>query len=334
MGRHVVDIARDRVRSDQMNTDAIRTTAIIGAGIMGHGIAQTLATAGYEVTITDTSTAALDSVAPRIERNLAAFVAAGLLAAGDVPGILGRIRTVATLEEAAAGADLVVEAATEDQDLKRRLFNRLDAVCPERTILTSNSSSLLISEFASETKRQDRCILTHWMNPPHIVPVVEVIPGRFTSQQTIEVVTATLRKAGKLPVRVQREIPGYLVNRIQMAMFREVWSLWAQGVASAEDLDTAVRGAFGFRLPSVGPLMANDLAGDDTTYVIARRLLPLLDSSVEPARAFREMIESGRYGMKTGSGFYSHSQEEWDAIVQQRDRDLLRQLKYVYRQPE
>jgi len=310
-----------------MNADEVRATGIIGAGIMGHGIAQALSTAGYEVAITDTNNAALRSVTTRVERNLAAFIDAGLLAATDVPAILGRIRTVATLEEAAEDADLVVEAATEDQELKRRLFNQLDAVCPERTILASNSSSLLISEFASETKRQDRCILTHWMNPPHIVPAVEVIPGRYTSQETIEVVTAMLRRAGKLPVRVQKEIPGYLVNRIQMAMFREVWSLWARGVASAEDLDLAVRGSFGFRLPSVGPLMANDLAGDDTTYVIAHRLLPMLDSSAEPAAAFREMIESGRYGMKTGSGFYDHTPEEWQAIIDKRDRDLLRQLK-------
>jgi 3-hydroxyacyl-CoA dehydrogenase len=318
----------------KMKAKDIRTVAIIGAGIMGHGIAQALATAGYRVTITDTSTAALNAVAPRVERNLAAFVEAGLLEKGYVPTILGRIRTAATLEEASRDADVVVEAATEDQDLKRQLFNRLDAACPERTILTSNSSSLLISEFASETKRQDRCILTHWMNPPHIVPAVEVIPGRFTSQETIEVVTEMLRKAGKLPVRVQKEIPGYLVNRIQMAMFREVWSLWAKGVASAEDLDLAVRGSFGFRLPSVGPLMANDLAGDDTTYVIARRLLPMLDSEIQPADGFREMIESGRYGMKTGSGFYSHTEEEWNAIVERRDRDLLRQLKHVFRQAD
>ncbi len=176
-----------------MRIEDIRTIGVIGAGIMGHGIAQALAAAGYEVTITDTNAAALNSVSPRVERNLAAFIDAGLLAAGDVPVILGRIRTAPSLEEAACGADVVIEAATENQDLKRRLFNRLDAACPERTILTSNSSSLLISEFASETKRQDRCILTHWMNPPHIVPAVEVIPGRFTSQETIEVVTRMLR---------------------------------------------------------------------------------------------------------------------------------------------
>ncbi|MCK9356197.1 MAG: 3-hydroxyacyl-CoA dehydrogenase family protein [Dehalococcoidia bacterium] len=310
-----------------MNAEDVRKVAVIGAGIMGHGIAQSLATAGYEVTVTDTNAAALESVPARVERNLAAFIDAGLIAAADVPVILGRIHTAPSLEEAAAGADVVIEAATENQDLKRQLFNRLDAACPERTILTSNSSSLLISEFASETKRQDRCILTHWMNPPHIVPAVEVIPGPFTSQETIEVVTRMLRRAGKLPVRLQKEIPGYLVNRIQMAMFREVWSLWSKGVASAEDLDMAVRGSFGFRLPSVGPLLANDLAGDETTYVIARRLLPIIDSSPEPSTAFREMVEKGDFGLKTGRGFYDHTPQEWQAIVDKRDRDLLRQLK-------
>lgn len=312
-----------------MNVEDIRKAAIIGAGIMGHGIAQSLATAGYSVRITDVNKGALDTVLSRVERNLAAFVAAGMVAARDVPDILKRIRVAPSLEPAVEDADIVFEAAAEDPGIKRLLFNQLDAVCPERTILASNSSSLLISEFASETHRQDRCILTHWMNPPHIVPAVEVIPGHLTSELTYEVVCALLVKAGKTPIRVRKEIPGYLVNRIQMAMFREVWSLWGQGVASAEDLDAAIRGSFGFRLPNVGPLLASDLAGNETTYTIARRLLPLVDSSTAPDDAFRAMVEAGDYGMKTGRGFYSHSAEEWNAIIEKRDQDLLRQLKCV-----
>jgi len=317
-----------------MNVEDIRKAGIIGAGIMGHGIAQALATAGYSVCLTDVNKGALDSALGRVERNLGSFVDAGLVSANDVPTILGRIRVAPTLEQTVEDTDIVFEAAAEDQELKRVLFNKLDAICPERTILASNSSSLLISEFASETHRQDRCILTHWMNPPHIVPAVEVIPGHLTSKETYEVVCALLLKVGKQPVRVRKEIPGYLVNRIQMAMFREVWSLWGQGVASAEDLDMAVKGSFGFRLPSVGPLMANDLAGDETTYVIAHRLLPLIDSSPEPADAFRKMIEAGDYGMKTGRGFYNHSTEEWDAIIEKRDRDLINQLKNLRRASE
>ena len=310
-----------------MKAQGIRTIAIVGAGIMGHGIAQKFAMASYAVHVTDVNGSALQTTLARIERNLTQFVDAGLVSAADVPSILARIDIASSLEEAVSNADVVFEAAAEDPGVKRVLFNQLDACCPDRTILASNSSSLLISEFASETNRQDRCILTHWINPPHIVPAVEVIPGRFTSTQTIDTVCELLRTVGKVPVRVQKEIAGYLVNRIQMAMFREVWALWGEGVASAEDLDTAVKCSFGFRLPTVGPLLANDLAGTDTTYTIARRLLPDLDASPEPSPAFGAMIQAGDYGLKTGRGFYERTPEEWQATIEARDRELLARLK-------
>jgi len=314
-----------------MITEDIRTTAVVGAGIMGHGIAQTLAMAGYTVHVTDVNKAALQSTVARVDRNLAQFVEAGIVSADDVPSILARIHIAGSLEEAVHDADVVIEAAAEDPEVKRVLFNQLDSCCPERTILASNSSSLLISEFASETNRQDRCILTHWINPPHIVPAVEVIPGGFTSQHTSDTICEMLQRAGKVPVRVRKEIPGYLVNRIQMAMFREVWALWGEGVASAADLDQAVKCSFGFRLPTIGPLLANDLAGTDTTYAIARRLLPDLDASPEPTAAFGAMIKAGDYGEKTGRGFYERNAEEWSAIIEHRDRELLARLKCLYR---
>ena len=312
-----------------MELEDVRHIAVLGAGIMGHGIAQTFAMSGYSVSVTDADQCALDTVVTRVERNLAAFIDAGLAAETDVPAVLARIRLASGLEEAVCDADVVIEAALEDFDVKQALFNRLDSACPERTILASNSSSLLISEFASETRRQDRCILTHWINPPHIVPAVEVIPGCLTSEDTYELICGLLRMVGKLPVRVRKELPGYLVNRIQMAMMREIWSLWGQGAASAEDLDLAVKGTFGFRLPSVGPLLANDLAGDDTTYRVASLILPEIDSSPEPCDSFRAMIEAGDYGMKTGRGFYSHSTEEWNTITEKRDKDLLAQLRQL-----
>ena len=314
-----------------MELEDVRHIAVVGAGIMGHGIAQTFAMSGYSVSVTDVDQCALDTVAARVERNLAAFVDAGLARETDVPAVLARIRLASGLEEAVGDADVVIEAALEDFDVKQALFNRLDSACPQRTILASNSSSLLISEFASQTRRQDRCILTHWINPPHIVPAVEVIPGCLTSEDTYELICGLLRRAGKLPVRVRKELPGYLVNRIQMAMMREIWSLWGQGVASAEDLDLAVKGSFGFRLPSVGPLLANDLAGDDTTLRVANLILPYIDNSPAPAEGLRAMVEAGQCGQKTGQGFFSHTPEEWDAIIKERDADLLRQLRCSYR---
>ncbi|MBN1856291.1 MAG: 3-hydroxyacyl-CoA dehydrogenase family protein [Dehalococcoidia bacterium] len=313
-----------------MELKDVRRIAIIGAGIMGHGIAQTFATSGYSVTVTDTNRDALDTLFDRIGKNLATFVEAGLVTEASVPEILRRIRVAATLEEAGSDADVVIEAALEDFDVKRALFNRMDAACPPHAILASNSSSLLISDFASEVHGQDRCILTHWMNPPHIVPAVEVIPGRHTSEETYELMCALLLKVGKQPVRVRKEIPGFLVNRIQMAMMREIWSLWDQGVASAEDLDMAVMGSFGFRLPSLGPLLSNDLAGADTSLRVGSLILPHIDNSTTPAEGFRAMIEAGNYGLKTGSGFFSHTPDEWADIVEKRDRILLRRLKCLY----
>ncbi len=313
-----------------MRIEDVNTIAVVGAGIMGHGIAQTFATAGYEVTLTDTDPQRLGEAIPRISQNLHSFAAHGLVAESQISSIVERICAISNLEDAVSDSDIVIEAIVEDFEAKRTLFNRLDGICPERTILASNSSSLLISEFASETNRQDRVVLTHWFNPPHIVPTVEIIPGRYTSDETYELIYELHRKAGKLAIRINKEIPGYLVNRIQMAMLREVWSLWEMGVASAEDIDLAVKGSFGFRLASIGPLMTNDLGGNDTNYRVASYLLPLINSSVAPPKAFRELVEAGGYGSKSGWGFFNLSAEEWQGVIDKRDREFLQRLKCLY----
>lgn len=313
-----------------MRIGEVNNIAVVGAGIMGHGIAQTFATAGYQVTLTDTDSKSLAEAIPRITQNLHSFAKHGIVNESQVSGIVNRISAMPSLDDAVSDSDVVVEAIVEDFEAKRTLFNRLDAVCPERTILASNSSSLLISEFASETNRQDRVILTHWFNPPHIVPTVEIIPGRYTSDETFELVYELHHKAGKLAIRINKEIPGYLVNRIQMAMLREVWSLWEMGIASPENIDLAVKGSFGFRLASIGPLTTNDLGGNDTNLRVASYLLPLINSSVEPPKAFRELVEAGGYGSKSGWGFFNHSAEEWRKVIEKRDREFLQRLKCLY----
>jgi 3-hydroxybutyryl-CoA dehydrogenase len=159
---------------------------------------------------------------------------------------------------------------------------------------------------------------------------VEVIKGHKTSDETADLLYELLEKVGKQPVRILKEIPGYLVNRIQMAMLREVWSLWEQGVATAEDIDRAVKGSFGFRLASIGPLLTNDLGGNDTNYRVARYLLPLINSSQEPPDGLRKMVEAGDLGTKTGRGFFQHNQDEWQGIIAQRDREFLKRLKCLY----
>jgi len=225
---------------------------------------------------------------------------------------------------------VVIEAVKEDIELKRELYTRLDALCPKRTILASNSSSLLISDFASGTGRQDRVVLVHWFNPPHIVPAVEIIKGLHTSQETADLMYDLLKKVKKLPVRINKEIPGYLLNRIQMALAREAWYLWKAGVASAEDIDLAVKGSLGFRLASIGPLLTSDLGGQDTWHAIARYLFPLISDAHTPPDEYLDMVEQGNLGAKSGKGFYSHTKKEWDAIIEQRDKEFLQRLKALY----
>ena len=313
-----------------MRLEDIKNIAVIGGGIMGHGITQTYAMGGYRVSLSDVSDTLLNNALGRIRANLETFAENDFISRDEVRNTLSRITATTDLEKAVHNADFVTEAVVEDIEVKRKLFNQLDALCPQRTVIASNSSSLLISDFASGTKRQDRVVLTHWFNPPHIVPTVEIIRGHKTSDETVELVYALLKKVRKVPVRISKEIPGYLINRIQLAMIREVWYLWEQGVASPEDIDLAVKGSFGFRLSSIGPLLTCDLGGIDTWYRVAKYLLPLISDSHEPPLARKKMVEAGELGVKTGKGVFDYSQDEWDRIVKQRDKEFLQRLKTLY----
>lgn len=313
-----------------MKVSDVRSISVIGAGIMGHGIAQVFAMGGYDVCINDVAADILVKAMVRIRENLRIFEENGFITAQEADAALARIRTEPDLAACVRHADIVIEAVKEDIEVKRALFNRLDTLCPERTILASNSSALLISDFASGTKRQDRAVLTHWFNPPHIVPTVEIIKGAHTSQETADLMYDLLKKVKKLPVRINKEIPGYLLNRIQMALAREAWYLWKAGVASAEDIDLAVKGSLGFRLASIGPLLTADLGGQDTWCTIAKYLFPLISDAHVPPDEYLKMIEAGHLGAKTGEGFYKHTQEEWDAIIEKRDKEFLQRLKNLY----
>ncbi len=317
-----------------MKLDEVRHISVVGAGIMGHGIAQTLATGGYAVTLNDLNDSILASAMKRVRKNLDLFIENGFITEAEARAAIDRISTEPDLARAVGDVDIVIEAVKEDIEVKKELFNRLDTVCAERTVLASNSSSLLISEFASETKRQARCVLVHWYNPPHIVPAVEIVRGTHTSDETVDLMYALLKRVRKLPIRVNKEIPGYLLNRIQMAMVRECWYLWQAGVASAEDIDLAVKGSLGFRLASLGPLVTNDLGGHDTICTVAKYLFPLISDAHTPPEKYLAMVEAGNFGMKTGKGFFDYTSQEWDAIIEKRDREFLHRLKHLYWNPE
>ncbi len=305
--------------------------AVAGVGLMGHGIAQVFARSGCRVNLYDVSEGILNKALRSIERNLETFVSEGLETDSSAGWALSRIRPVLDLEHAVREADFVVEAAPEDPGIKRDLFTRLDAAAPGHAILASNTSMLSISEFGAGCRGRDRHVITHWFNPPHIVPVVEVVAGDETSDETVEITLALLKAAGKSPVRVRKEIPGFLVNRIQTAMFREVLSLLEQGVASAEDIDTAIKGSFGLRLGAVGVLETMDMAGLDLMLNGTAHLYRHIESTDKPQKILEEKVSKGELGVKTGKGFYSYGSPaaEGDSreAIDARDRRLLRLLR-------
>ncbi|MFZ4439175.1 MAG: 3-hydroxyacyl-CoA dehydrogenase family protein [Syntrophales bacterium] len=313
-----------------MQADDVKNVSVIGAGIMGHGIAISYALGGYNVTLSDVNDEVLDKALNRIRKALETFAESALISGNMVDDTLLRIHTTSHLETAAQEADIVVEAVSEKLDLKRKLFARLDLLCPERTILASNTSSLLIGDIGVEVKRKDKILITHYFNPAHIVPVVEIARGVETSDETVDLLHGLLKKLKKVPIRINKEIPGLLINRIQNAIRREVWSLLEQGVASAEDIDDAVKGTFGFRLASIGPLLTYDLAGLDTACQVSRNLFPVICDSHEVPLFIKKKVEEGALGRKSGKGIFDYSEEEWQEKVKQRDKEFLERLKCLY----
>ncbi len=325
-----------RIGGAKVQLEDIRNISVIGAGIMGHGVGLTYALGGYRVVLNDTREVILSNAIRHIRDDLKTFADSGLISQDMIEKTLSRLTTTTNLEKAVKDADFVTETVAEDVDVKREIFSNLDVFCPEHTIFASNTSSLVLRDFASQCSRKERILITHWFNPPHIVPGVEVVRGEETSDETMELVYALLKKVKKVPVKILKEIPGFVVNRIQTGMFREVWSLWQQGIASPEDIDLAVKGSFGFRLAAIGPLATCDLGGLDLWYGIADRLFKVINDAHEPPEGLKRMVEAGELGLKTGKGFFDYSVSYFDKgqdkSIKARDKKFIQLLKLLYSQ--
>lgn len=297
-----------------MNVDNIRRIAVIGAGVMGHSMAQDFAPAGYDVALNARSAESLARACGAIEGDLQRLVGLGVVTAERAATVLPRIRTTPVLEEAVRDADAVLESVFEDAALKTEIFRQLDALSPSHAILASNTSSLRMSQFAGGIGRRDKALMAHYFNPPHLVPLVEVTGTEHTSAETIETTCALLFRVGKRPVHLQQEIPGFVANRLQAALFREALSLVDKGVISAEGLDEVIKTSFGRRLAVAGVFEVWELVGWDFILAGAGALLPSLDSGTEPAPLLKKMVERGELGVKSGKGFYQWSPEEAEAV--------------------
>jgi 3-hydroxybutyryl-CoA dehydrogenase len=305
--------------------DIDRTIAVIGNGIIGHGIAEIFAGAGWQVRLIGRSRPSLDDALAKIAASRRDFARHGLTTEDESAAALRRITPTMRLEDAAE-AELVIEAVPEDMALKRDLFARLDAMCGAAAILAS-SSGHLVSELVDRVRRRDRVVATHFWYPPQLIPLVEVCGGPQTAPDLMPRICKILREIGKEPVVIDKEIAGFIGNRIQFAALREAWALWAAGVASAEAIDAVVRHSIGRRLGITGPIESADVGGLDTMVRFACFLQPSLDAAPLPPPAVKELVDEGKRGLPSGHGIYDWSRRDGAALLEARRDELFRWLK-------
>lgn len=275
---------------------------VIGAGLMGHGLAQVFALAGHEVAIYDQFEATLKTAKERILANLRDL--------GDDVTAVERVRPSGDLADALREADYVVEAAPEDLALKQKLFAEIERHVRPDTILASNTSVMPITEIMQGLKHRERALGTHWWNPPYLVPLVEVIGTEWTSPQVIDWTMALHRDAGKKPVHVKKDVPGFVGNRLQHALWREAVSLVEQGICDAETVDAVIKNAFGRRLAVLGPLENADMVGTDLTLAIHNTVLPDIEHRPGPSPYLEKLVAEGKLGFKSGEGFRKWTPEQ------------------------
>jgi 3-hydroxybutyryl-CoA dehydrogenase len=279
---------------------------VLGAGLMGHGIAQVFGLAGHEVSIYDPVAASLDQVRTRIAANLRDL--------GDDESAATRVHPCADLAQAVRDVDFVVEAAPENLELKRKLFRETEDHVRPDTILASNTSVIPITAIMQDLRDRSRALGTHWWNPPFLVPLVEVIGTQWTSPAAIDLTMRLHAAAGKKPAHVKKDVPGFIGNRLQHALWREAVALVEQGICDAETVDTVIKAAFGRRLAVLGPLENADLVGTDLTLAIHKTVLPAIDSRPAPSPYLERLVAEGKLGFKSGEGFRKWSPEQQAAL--------------------
>lgn len=308
--------------------NSIRNITVFGPGMMGSGIAQVFAgNEELKVTIFIREKFEYECM-DKIKSNLQVLKENGVITEEKIKGILDRISLTEDLQEAVKDADFIVECIPENMELKQDLFKRLEPICKDTTIFATNTSVMSITEISEKVKDKSRLVGTHFWNPPYLIPLVEVIKSDYTSDEVMDKTMELLKKVEKHPIRVNKDVPGFVANRLQHALWREAISIVERGIADAATVDEAIKYSFGLRLPALGPMENSDMVGTDLTLSIHSYILKHLENSTEPSPILKEKVEAGDLGFKTGKGF-----QEWSADQAKKSNEGLRDylIKVLYK---
>ena len=310
-----------------MKTESIKNICNLGTGTMGHGTALMFATAGYKVAMYGPNDGEVEKGFTGIKNGLETYCKHGLIKEEDIPAIMGRIKGVTTLEEAAAGADFVIESVPEVLTIKQKVFSEMEKLCPPTTIFATNTSGLSPTAIAEALTHKERFVVAHFWNPPHLVPLVEVVPGKHTSQETVQTTWELMKKIGKKPEALKREALGFIGNRLQLALLREALYIVESGIATEEAVDTTVKYSLGRRLSTTGPLESADLGGLDIFYNISTYLMRDLCNDTGVSPILKKAMDNGTLGAKTGTGLYDWTPAGLARIKKIREDNLLEWLQ-------
>ncbi len=305
----------------------IRKVAVVGAGVMGHGIAQLYALAGFPVSLHDIREEYLDGALRAMEDSLSLLVKEEFVTEAQKREALRRVSRTTDLEEAVKEADFVTEAIPEVLELKWELFGTLERLAKPDAIIASNTSTLPISRMAKHSATPHRMIITHFFNPAQLVPLVEVVKHEKTTGPVVETTAELMRKIGKRPILLKKEVPGFIANRLQVAIVREAFHLLNEGVADARDIDAAITAGPGFRWAFIGPIETADFGGLDTWKRVIDNLAPELDRRESAPERIVESVRGGNLGTKTGKGIFSYSDVSVPEKIRERDTNFIRLLK-------
>jgi len=316
------------------DTSIVKKILVVGAGTMGHGIAQSFAQEGFDVALYSRTAETLQRARSLIDYSLQAFVKEKMVAKKDIPAILKRLDFTQSLEKAAADSDIAFETVVENREAKIDIFDRLDKLCPPKTLFASNTTALNVFDFV-KTSRPDKVLISHWYAPPQIIPLVDVVKGPETSEESVCLLAALLKKIGKAPLVLKKFISGYVLSRLQIAMLWEIFYLLDSDIVTPEQLDTAAKTGLALRMMVVGLVQRMDFGGLDLTVrnfenpYMRKQLTP---RDYKPEKLY-ELVREGHFGVKTGKGFYDYGGRTEAEVCYERDIKLIRMLR-AYRELE